>query len=50
MREWKIQHLLFIRWNEWMKFQGQPEWLYEKNIVILLLSINSFEKFFDKRM
>ena len=33
----EIQHLLPIRWNEWVKFQGQLERLYELNIVILLL-------------
>ena len=27
--ESKIQQLLSIRWNEWVKFQGQLKWLYE---------------------
>ena len=33
-----------------MKFQYQLKRLYEENIVILLLFVNRFEKFFDRRM
>ena len=33
-----------------MKFQGLPKRLYEKNIVILFLLVNSFEKSFDRWM
>ena len=34
----------------WVKFQDQLKRLYEWNIVILLLLINRFEKFFDRQM
>ena len=33
-----------------MKFQGQLKRLFERDIVILLLLVNRFEKFFDRPM
>ena len=42
--ELKIWHLLLVRWNEGVKFQGQLKRLYEENIAILLLLMNHFIK------
>ena len=41
-----FRHLLFVRCNEWGKFQAQLKLLCGQQIVILLLSANCFEKIF----